>query len=110
MKNLMFFLSLVFLSHLATAGDGSGKVKRIYAHEKNNGAGVIFFSVETHTNPPTSCPGHEWAFDANNDHGKAMYALLLSSAAQGKSVVVKGAGDCAAWNDRERALWILVDY
>ncbi|CZF86977.1 hypothetical protein GMA8713_05018 [Grimontia marina] len=76
--NLISFF-LLSLPLNASAGEGSGKVTRIYAHEKNGGAGVIMFNVETHTNPPASCPGHEWAFDANNDQGKAMYALLLNN-------------------------------
>jgi hypothetical protein len=69
------------------SGDGSGRVTRIYAHEKNGGAGVIMFSVENHSNPPASCPGHEWAFDANDAQGKAMYALLLAAASQGKPII-----------------------
>ncbi|WP_325892212.1 hypothetical protein [Grimontia sp. NTOU-MAR1] len=106
----LIFITILSLPLSATAGEGSGKITRIYAHEKNGGAGVIMFNVETHTNPPASCPGHEWAFDANNDQGKAMYALLLAAASQGKSVTVKGSGDCAAWADRERPFWIMVDY
>jgi hypothetical protein len=39
---------------------------------KKNGAGVIMFAVQNHTAQPSSCPGHEWAFDANTDHGNAM--------------------------------------
>ncbi|MGF1863698.1 hypothetical protein L4D15_00270 [Enterovibrio norvegicus] len=94
----------------AQAGTGSGKITRIYAHEKNGGAGVIMFNVQNHVNPPASCPGHEWAFDANTDQGKAMYSLLLAAASQGKPVTVMGTGDCAAWSDRERPAWIMVDY
>ena len=100
----------MFMSSSVFAGNGSGKVTRIYAHPKHNGAGVIMFAVQNHTNPPSDCPSHEWAFDANTDHGKAMYSLLLSAAAQGKPVTVIGAGDCKAWSDRERPSWIMVDY
>lgn len=91
------------------AGEGSGKVGLIIAHQKivnGTNGGVIMFEVTNHDNPPSSCPGHEWAFDANDPHGKAMYALLLSASAQGKDVAVHGSGDCGAWPDRERPLYI----
>lgn len=110
MKNLAISLTLTLLITNAYAGAGSGKVTQIYTHEKNNGAGVIMFTVENHSGQPSACPGPEWAFDANSDLGKAMYSLILSAAALGKSIVVQGAGDCAAWADRERPLWIRVDY
>lgn len=107
---VLFLFSMLTLCFKAVAGRGSGHITRIYAHEKNGGAGVIMFHVENHTNPPAECPGLEWAFDVNNDQGKAMYALLLAAASQGKPIVVKGAGDCSAWGDRERPSWIMVDY
>ena len=110
MKKLFFLMLFVLLSSCVFAGEGSGKVTRIYAHDKNDGSGVIFFAVENHTNAPSDCPGNEWAFDANTDHGKAMYALLLSAAAQKQSVNIKGAGDCKAWGDRERPHWVMVNY
>jgi hypothetical protein len=109
MIKLFMLITTVLLSFSASAGDGSGKVTRIYAHQKNNGSGVIMFALQNHSNSPI-CSGHEWAFDANNEQGKAMYALLLSAASQGKSVIVKGVGDCSAWGDRERPAWIMVDY
>jgi hypothetical protein len=110
MRKIFIFTILGLMASSAMAGDGSGKVTRIYAHEKGSGAGVIMFAVQNHITPPSTCPGHEWAFDANNDQGKAMYSLLLSAAVQGKSVTVKGAGDCSAWGDRERPSWIMVNY
>lgn len=112
MKKLLVCAAIIVSSVVSTAyaGSGSGKITLIYAHEKNDGAGVIMFAVQNHTGAPSQCPSHEWAFDANTDQGKAMYSLLLSAAAQGKPVQVKGAGDCAAWSDRERPIWIMVNY
>lgn len=112
MKKVMMCAVIIINSAISTAyaGMGSGKVTKIYAHEKNGGAGVIMFAVQNHNNAPSQCPGHEWAFDVNTDQGKAMYSLLLAAASQGKPVTVKGAGDCAAWGDRERPIWIMVDY
>ena len=113
MKSFLIILLLMFMWSNAIAGTGSGKVTRIYAHPKfTNGVdtGVILFNVEIHNDAPASCPGSEWAFNADTEHGKAMYALLLSAAAQGKPVYVRGAGDCADWGDRERPSWISVTY
>ena len=110
MRKILLFLIFGVASFSVLAGDGSGKITRIFAHEKNGTEVVIMFNVENHSNPPASCPNNEWAFDANNDLGKAMYSLLLSAAAQGKSITVKGSGDCKAWPDRERPVWIMVDY
>jgi|GEM_PF-1429568 len=87
------------------AGDGSGKINQFLIQD----GGVIMFDVANHNNPPT-CSSHAWAFDANAPHGKAMYAMLLAAATQGKEVVVQGAGDCAAWGDRERPYYIVVNY
>lgn len=110
----MGFVRKILIAALAAmpfssfAGDGSGKVELLMAHPKvinGTSVGLIIFDVTNHNSPP-SCPGHEWAFDANDPHGKAMYALLLSASAQGKDVWVQGAGDCAHWPDRERPLYI----
>jgi hypothetical protein len=69
----------------------------IYAHEKIvNGVdkGVIMLSMEARHGSPainvtTGCTvaATECAFESSSDHGKAMYALLLSAAAQGKPVL-----------------------
>ena len=112
-KKTFLLLSLtMFIVSLSTlAGTGSGKVTRIYAHPKNppSTGSVILFNVESHIDAPI-CSGNEWAFDGDTEHGKAMYALLLSAATQGKHVVITGANDCAAWHDRERPYLIYVDY
>jgi hypothetical protein len=52
----------------------------------------------------------DWAFDSSTDNGKAMYAMLLSAAAQGKQVYVRGSGDCKDWSDRERPMFIRISY
>ena len=114
-RTLITFIALFFLGGNAAsiAGDGSGKITRILSHTKmvnGENIGVIMFNVAVHTDPPVDCPGHEWAFDANDGNGKAMYSLLLSAAAQGKPVTVKGTGDCQAWQDRERPYWISIEY
>ncbi|APD95718.1 hypothetical protein BM523_17905 [Alteromonas mediterranea] len=108
MKNLI--LITILYSSFCFCGSGSGKISRIYAHESNNGDGVIMFAVEKHENPPEDCPGHEWAFDASTNTGQAMYSLLISAAMQETPIIVQGAADCDAWHDRERPTWIKVEY
>ena len=107
-KKLMVICSLVF-SPIALSGEGSGLIQSIYVHDKNNGDGVVMFSVKTHTNKP-SCSSHEWAFDLNTTQGKAMYTFILSAAAMGKPVLVKGKNACSAWDNREEPKWVRVTY
>lgn len=109
MKDYLIAVLFLIFSSFTYAGTGSGKVSKIMVHEKSNGLGVIMFLVEKHENRP-KCAVYGWAFDANTDLGKAMYAMLLSAAAQGKPVNVYGTNDCVAWGDRERPFWISVDY
>jgi hypothetical protein len=106
---------LLLISLPAFSGTGSGLVTRIFAHEKDNGNGVIMFATENHTidasdNNGTPCSSHEWAFDAHTHLGKAMYSLLLAAAAQKIPVIVNGMGSCSAWGDREEPSYIYVNY
>ena len=108
-----FLLGLIFTSNLAFAGAGSGKITVIYAHERNNGEGVILFGVEDNREKAscsTAASGKEWAFRANTDHGKAMYALLLAAASSGKEITVVGNDACGAWGDREEPSYVRVIY
>jgi len=100
-------LSLLFVQLAALAGDGGGRITRIYVHDA--ATPVVMFSVDQHMGPP-ACSGHEWAFEIDTDVGKAMYSALLSAASAGKSVEVKGTGTCSAWPDREKPYLVVVDY
>lgn len=109
-----FYLILVLaLSHITYAGSGSGKVQQILVHSAGgNGSGVAMFKMENNNNKvacSTVDSGSQWAFSLENEYGNAMYALLLSAQAQGKSIVIVGANDCAAWGDRERPSYIYLD-
>lgn len=122
MKYLVALMLIAFIiPSTSFAGEGSGNVIHILSHEKiakvdddddsdhKVNIGVIMFQLESHTNKPL-CSGMGWAFNANDAHGKAMYAMLLSAAAQSLSVTVMGSNDCGAWGDRERPLFIKVVY
>lgn len=106
-RKFIMLLTMLFIANIAYAGQGSGKITVIYTHIGSGTTGAVFFNVENHTSPP-ACSSHEWAFSIDTEIGKAMYSLLLTAAAQNKSVVVQGTGDCAAWGDRERPQFILV--
>ena len=116
----LIFMGLLLIPSFGYCGIGSGRITAIYAHEKVvNGIdkGVVMFSMEGRDGSPaanatTGCTAAatDWAFDSSSDHGKAMYALLLSAATQGKPVFVKGSGDCRDWSDRERPLFIRIAY
>ena len=104
---------LLTFAGMANAGVGTGKVVEIYAHEKGDGVGLIIFQTQENTDKAacsTAIEGKEWAFRADTDQGKAMYALLLSAASSGKEVIVVGKGDCNDWGDRERPKYIRVKY
>lgn len=107
----MFLILSMLVSTGAISGSGSGKVISIYAHRSSNDQGVIMFKTE-YASDMASCSTihNEWAFPADTDEGKAMYALLLSAATSGLNVTVDGSGECDAWGDRESLKWIRLDY
>jgi hypothetical protein len=103
MKYLFFILSLI-LPGAAFSGAGDGKVTLLMP-----GNGVVIFKIESHINKPAcSTQGDDWALSLATDAGRAQYALLLSAQAQGRSVWVTGANNCAAWGDREAPSWVFV--
>ena len=88
---------------IAYAGNGSGLINKIGVRQ----ADVVVFNVENHTDKPDcNTVGDEWSISLATENGKSMYALLLSAAAQHKSVAVVGTGECQAWSDRETPLYI----
>jgi hypothetical protein len=112
MKNIIIIALLLTLSHAVIAGTASGNVERILVHSSGgNGQGVAMFIMENNANKPacsTAANGRAWAFSLENESGKAMYSLLLTAQAQQKSISVKGADNCAAWSDREKATYIFM--
>ncbi|MEX2964506.1 hypothetical protein [Microbulbifer sp. TYP-18] len=111
MRSIIFLL-FATVSCFTIAGTGSGKIINIYAHEKGDGTGVIFFETENNTNKAACSAngGKEWAFRVDTDQGKAMYSLLLAAASTGRNITVNGKGDCDDWGDRERPKYIRVSY
>ncbi len=97
----------LFASNFAFAGDASGKVKHIMVHTGD----VVMFSVGTHNNKPAcSTVADDWVLSLKTEKGKAMYSMLLSAAAQGKTVNIIGENACNGWGDRESPLYMYVSY
>ena len=114
-KMVALLVVLAGFSNTALAGTSSGKVTNIYAHVSNsaygNADGAILFAAGPHVNKPScSIVGDEWSISLGTEHGKAMYSMLLSAAAMGKSVFVEGEGNCNGWSDRESPKYMRIDY
>jgi len=100
---LGILIAFLFLNTSLFAGDGSGKVIHLMVHAGD----IVIFSIGSHNNKPAcSTIGDHWALSLKTNTGRAMYSLLLSSAAQGKVVIIAGTGACGAWSDREEPRYI----
>ncbi len=111
MKKVLFLLLMILVPTIAHSGTASGKLTQVLAHTGGgNGAGVFMFLMDgERTDPPicsTVAGGKAWALSLEKESGRAMYALALSAAAQGKSVFVYGAGNCDSWGDREQPIYM----
>lgn len=93
----------LFFMSSANAGSSSGPVTHIYAHV---GDVVMFAAGYNQSKPACSTVGDEWALSLATQTGRAMYALILSAHAQGKSIDVGGTNQCSAWGDREAPYYI----
>lgn len=103
----LFLVSLCLSSVLYAGESHGGKVVSLMVHQGD----VVIFDVGQHSNrPDCSVIGNQWALSLQTDTGKSMYALLLSAAAQGQVVYVKGTGTCNAWGDRESPSYMWVGY
>ncbi len=106
---MKYLLTLIFvtISFSCFAGNSSGKVVRIMVHHGD----VVIFDIGAHNDKPDcSTVNNDWALSLSSEKGRAMYALLLSAAAQGQTVSVHGEGVCNAWADRESPKYMYVNY
>lgn len=108
MRNVItLIICFVVTANFAWAGDSSGKVQHIMVHKGD----VVMFSAGIHNNKPScSTVGEHWALSLSTENGKAMYAMLLSATAQGKTINVKGEDVCNAWGDRESPKYMSINY
>lgn len=101
---LTIFISCVFACN-AIAGSSNGVVSQILVQDVY----VMFVAGDHAAKPACSTQGEAWAFNSSTPGGKAMYALLLSANAQGKTVNVLGSGNCNDWGDREMPTYIVMN-
>jgi hypothetical protein len=104
-RRVISALSLMVLASSASAGSSSGIVAGIYANDDDT---IIFFAGSHEGKPACSTVGDSLALSLATPAGRAMYAMLLSAQAQGKSVSVGGTGTCSATPDRESPRYIAV--
>ncbi|MFT4929090.1 MAG: hypothetical protein ACI8WB_005220 [Phenylobacterium sp.] len=107
MKKLIVLTGLLLWGNLSHAGSGVGKVKHLMVHEGD----VVMFSTGPRTEmAECSTVGDDWMLSIATEKGKAMYAMLLASAAQGLTVSVQGHGACNVWPGRESVKFMSVVY
>ena len=103
---------LVFAGSANASGSSSGQVTGILVVSApwaapSPSSDVAVFSAGSHSGKPAcSVIGDDWSISLTTPSGRAMYALILSAQAQGKSVNVAGSNTCSAWGDRETPVWI----
>jgi hypothetical protein len=99
---------LVALPLSSQAGTSTGVFSSIVISNLTN---AVSFVAGAHNNKPTCANGSNdyWSFSLSNANAKAMYALLLSAAAQGRTIVVVGFA-CDAGSTSETPAAITVNF
>ena len=89
MKKIFFLMAICFSSlSQAAAGDWTGH-KTITTLVIENNRAVIVLDNEVQTNYiPAECVSQFMVFDLADDHGKAMYALVLEARMNDKKINV----------------------
>ena len=109
----LFILILLFASTSSMAGTASGKVTKILSHtDGGNGHGVFLFTIDGQRDNAPACSISDekktWALSLEKESGRAIYSLLLSAQAQGKSISVVGRGNCNSWGDSEEPRYVTI--
>jgi hypothetical protein len=101
-KKICLFLSLIVLSPLSIAASVTGKVEMLMTGPHYSG--VVFVKVNTLVANKPSCSNNstwDFSFNGNDESGKTLYSLLLSSYAAGKTVSLYGLSECSHWSTVE---------
>lgn len=107
MKKLLILSVFIMGMSTATAGTSKGTITHLMVHVGD----IVIFSAGPHIDKPAcSTVRDHWALSLKTEKGKAMYAMLLSSAAQNLTVGVKGSNTCSAWGDRESPVYMYINY
>lgn len=115
-KKIAFLLAMFPLTALAAGQTAlsNATIKTVSAYNTD----MAFLktdpvSASTVSNCVSAGSGYtgEWAIPLNTDSGKAMYALILNAATQGKKINIYGGSiGCTLINNRETVVRIDVSY
>lgn len=111
-KSIAFFASCFLLaSSGASASDVTGKVVKIWAHNKYSNH--FFWEMDTQNGRPACASfgsNGRFVVDISTAAGRATMSTILTASASAKTVQVGGTGDCSEWGDSESVNWINVRY
>lgn len=109
MQRLLVAAVLSAYTALALAGEQAGMVT-VHHGQHSSGptsAGFTFFVLQGGSKTGTpACNTYvdRWVINNGWPAAKMQVAILLSAIASGKTVTVRGSGDCSQWSDSETAI------
>jgi hypothetical protein len=109
MRHILLTLALCATTTLALAGEQTGTVTMEHGQHYSGpaSAGFTFFILQGGAKsgrPPCNTHIDRWVINNNWPAARIQVAVLLSAIASGKTVTVRGSGDCSQWSDSETAI------
>lgn len=106
---LVLALSLTLVLARARAGEQTGTVRMDHGQHASgaSSAGLVFFVLQGGTKTATpSCNNYidRWVINNSWPAAKIQVAVLLAAITSGKTVTVRGSGDCSQYSDSETAI------
>lgn len=105
----MLAIALVFIVGHVHAGEQTGTVTMDHGQYSSgsSSAGLTFFFLQG--GPKAAIPtcntyGSRWVINNNWPAAKFQVAVVLAAVTSGKTVTVRGSGDCAIWFDSETVI------
>ncbi len=95
----MFIIS-TFLSSIANAGEGNGKITGFIPYAKGN-MEIILIKVENHTQTPTCNTTLRFSMREDNPKYQGTKAAALAAFMAGTPVKMLGENNCQAWGNAE---------
>ena len=114
----MFLLCAAFTSSTAWAGQGSGKVLKVWVFPTgpigpggpiaSNRKPLFGFSTEYHTDRP-ACVVERFVVDLSTELGRQVAQVVKMQFMIGGHVHVHGMGECSLHSDSETAIWVVAE-
>lgn len=108
MRNALLISMMLVMASTAGAGEQTGTVKMDYGQHTSGStsAGLMFFvlqgAAKTGT-PACNTYNSRWVINNNWPAARIQVAILITAITSGKTVTVRGSGDCSQWSDSETA-------